>query len=55
VISLEEINLDPSIHKALESRENPNVPLGHDIAVLIPEIPDISQKIKSLSILRQSV
>jgi hypothetical protein len=53
VVTLEEIHLHPPVHKLLKCSENPDIPLRHHILILIPEIPDITEKIDSLRLLRK--
>ena len=51
MISLEEIHLDSLIHKILEGGKDSNISLWHNISILIPEIPDITQKIQGSRLL----
>ena len=46
MISLEEIHLHTLIHKLGKSCKDSDITLWHDIAVLVPEVPDITQKVK---------
>lgn len=51
MVSLEEINIHPSVHKRLKGGEDTDVTLRNDVAVFIPEVPDIAEKIQSIRIL----
>jgi hypothetical protein len=53
VITLEEEDLDTSVHEILQSSKHPDIAFGYHITVLVPEIPHISQKIQSICFLRQ--
>ena len=43
VVSLKEIHFDPTIHQITQGREHLDISLRDDVAILVPEIPDISQ------------
>lgn len=49
VIALKEPDLDSIIYKIQDFSKNPDIPLGHHIAVLIPKIPDIAKQIQGFS------
>ena len=53
MIALEEIDLHSLVHKILKSREHTEIALRDNITILVPEIPDITEKVYSLGILRQ--
>ena len=54
VITLEEIHFHPGIHQIHKGGENPHIAFGHDIVVLIPEIPDIPEHIQRLCPLQRN-
>ena len=49
VVALEEIHIHSGIHEIHEGGENPRIAFRHHITVLIPEIPDIPEKIQGCS------
>ena len=51
MVTLEEIHLYTLIHKILEGGKDSYISLRHDITILIPEIPDITQKIQGSRLL----
>lgn len=53
VVAFEEKNLYSPVHKVLESRKHSEITFGHDITVLVPEIPDVTKQIEGLSIFRK--
>ena len=54
MITLEEIHLDPSVHQCRKGSEHPYISFRNNIAVLIPEIPYISEKIQGLGLFRKT-
>ena len=46
MIALEEIHLDTGIHQIHKGRKHPDITFRDNIPVLVPEIPDIPQKIQ---------
>ena len=54
VVALKEIHLDSPVHQVLESRKHADISLRHHITILVPEIPNVSEKVQSPSILRQT-
>ncbi len=46
MVAGEEPYLDSGIHQVLERGEHPDIAPGHDIAVFIPEVPYVSEKIE---------
>ena len=53
MVAGEEVHLDTGIHKVHEGRKHPDISLGHDVAVLVPEIPDVAKKVKGVSPVRR--
>jgi len=53
VIALEEIYLHSPVHKILESGKDPDISFRHHISIFIPEVPYITEKVKSLRLPRQ--
>lgn len=53
VISLEEIHVHSPVDKVCQSSEHPDITLWNNITILIPEIPDIPQKIQRCGFLRK--
>ena len=53
VVSSEEIHIHATVHEFLQGSECADIALWHHIAVFIPEIPDVTEKIHSLSVFRQ--
>jgi hypothetical protein len=54
VISLEEIHLNSPVHQVLESRKHANISFRYHITILVPEIPNVSEKVQSPCVLRQT-
>ena len=48
VVALEEAHLYAGIHKGNQGRQHFHIALRHYVAVLVPEVPDIAQKIQRL-------
>ena len=48
VVSLEEVHLHARIYQVCDGSQHPDRALGHHIAVLIPEIENVSQQIQGL-------
>jgi hypothetical protein len=53
VVSLEEIHIHAPVYQVSYSSEHSDISLRNDIPILIPEIPDITQKIKRRGFLRK--
>ena len=53
VVSSEEIHIHATVYEFLHGSECADIALWHHIAVFIPEIPDVTEKIHSLSVFRQ--
>ena len=53
MVALEEIHLHSPVHQIDKGREHTDIAFRHDMFVFIPEIPDVSEKIDSLRILRK--
>ena len=51
VVSLEEIHIHALVHQVGNGAEHPDITLGNNIAVLVPEIPDVAQEIQRSRIL----
>ena len=50
VVSLEEIHLHSLIHQILEGGKHSDIALRHNITILVPEVPDISEEIEGCRI-----
>ena len=55
MVALEEIHLHSSVHQCSQGGEHTHISFRHDIPVLIPEIPYVTEQIHSLSILRKTL
>lgn len=54
VVTLEEINLYPSVHQFLQGSEHSYITFRHDIKILIPEVPDVTKQVYGLRVLRKT-
>jgi hypothetical protein len=54
MVALEEEDLHSPVHQRLKGSKDPDISFRNDITVFVPEIPDVTQQIQSLSILRQT-
>jgi hypothetical protein len=53
VVSLEEKHLHSPVHQIGQSRKHPHISFRNHITILVPEVPDIAEKVHRLRILRQ--
>lgn len=53
MIAFKEKDLDSPVHKVMKGREDTDISFGHDIAVFVPEIPDVTKKVQSLGVFRE--
>jgi hypothetical protein len=52
VVSLEEIHLHSPVNKISNSAKHPDISFWNNIAILVPEVPNVTEKIQSLCFLR---
>ena len=48
VVAGEEIHLDTRVHEVQERREHPYISFRDDVAVFVPEIPDVAEQIQRI-------
>ena len=54
MVALEEIHIDTPVHQCCKRSEHPHIALGNNITILIPEIPDIPEKVQRFGFFRKT-
>ena len=54
MITLEKEDIHATVNKILQRGKHPHIPFRHNIPVFIPEIPDVTEKVKRRSRIRKS-